>query len=802
MNTHQTNKNNQTTSKIMNKALTSTKFDRNFFLNLITKSPSFFHLKQIHAQIIHNNLNSDVITLTKLTQKLCDIGEIHHANLLVSSTRNPDLFLYNVLIRGFSLNHLPSSSVAVYARLRRETKLKPSNFTYAFAISASGSLGDERVGLSLHGQSVVGGFEFDLYVGSSVVGMYLNFSRVGYAHKVFDRMSQRDTVLWNAMMSGLAKNCCYVDSLRVFRDMVGSGAHLDSSTLSAILPAVAELPDLKMGTAIHCISYKLGLHSHIYVFTGLLSMYSKCGDPYTAKVLFTQIRKPDVVCYNAIISGFIFNGDVESSVGIFKELLYSGEKVNSSTIVGLIPVGSPFGHLVLTSLIFGFSVKIGMIGVPSVSTAIITVYSRLNEIDKARQLFDESSEKSLAAWNAMISGYAQNGLTEKAVRLFQDMQTCHVRPNPTTICSILSACAQLGALSLGKWVHNLINEEKLESNVYVTTALIDMYAKCGSISKARELFDTMPEKNVVSWNAMVSGYGLHGLGHEALNLFDKMLKLGITPSRVTFLCVLYACSHAGLVDEGNKIFDSMVHFHGCEPISEHYACMVDLFGRAGQLEKALYFIENMPVKAGSVEWGALLGACMTHKDLALARKAADKLLELDPENVGYYVLLSNIYSADQNFGQAASVRQMAKKKNLSKSPGCTLIELDETPYVFTCGDRSHPQTSAIYAKLEKLMAEIKEAGYQAETMTALHDVEEEEKELMVNVHSEKLAIAFALLSTEPGTEIRIFKNLRVCLDCHTATKYISKITQRVIVVRDANRFHHFEDGICSCGDYW
>ncbi|XP_074280842.1 pentatricopeptide repeat-containing protein At4g30700 [Silene latifolia] len=787
---------------MMNRALTCATIDRNFFLTSISKSTKFFNLKQIHAQIIRNGYNSDVLTITKLTQKLCDLGCIHHANLLVSSTPNPDLFLYNVLIRGFFLNRMPSSSIAVYAQLRRHTNLKPTNFTYAFAITSSGSLVHERVGMLIHGHSVVSGFDTDVYVGSAAIGMYMNYSRIGYARKVFDRMPQRDSVLWNTMISGLVKNGCYADSLCVFRDMVGSDVKLDSSTLSAVLPVVGELADLNAGMGIHCIAYKLGFHSHIYVLTGLVSLYSKCGNPSTARLLFRQMRKPDLVCYNAIISGFTSNGDAKSSVSIFRELLCSGQKVNSSTIVGLIPVGSPFGHIVLTSSIHGFCVKIGMIGVPSVSTAITTVYSRINEIDKARQLFDESPEKSLPAWNAMISGYTQNGLTERAVSLFQEMQKCQVRPNPMTISSILSACAQLGALSLGKWVHNLINKEKMESNIYVTTALIDMYAKCGSIVKARELFNTMIEKNVVSWNAMISGYGLHGQGREALNLFNTMLESGISPSKITFLCILYACSHAGLVSEGNDIFHSMVHVHSCEPVAEHYACMVDLYGRAGQLEKALEFIENMPIKAGSVEWGALLGACMTHKDMNLARKASDKLLEIDPENVGYYVLLSNIYSADRKYGKAASVRQLAKRKRLAKSPGCTLIELNETPYVFTCGDRSHPKTTAIYAKLEKLMSEMKEAGYQPETMTALHDVEEEEKELMVNVHSEKLAIAFGLLSTEPGTEIRIFKNLRVCLDCHTATKYISKITQRLIVVRDANRFHHFKDGVCSCGDYW
>ena len=265
---------------------------------------------------------------------------------------------------------------------------------------------------------------------------------------------------------------------------------------------------------------------------------------------------------------------------------------------------------------------------------------------------------------------------------------------------------------------------------------------------------------------------------------------------------LYSCSHAGLVSERNAIFHSMVQDYHLEPVAQHYACMVDLFGRAGQLDKALKFIENMPVKPSSVEWGALLGACMVHKDTNLARMASDRLIELDPENVGYYVLLSNIYSADRHYENAASVRQVAKKRRLTKIPGCTLIEVGGTPYVFKCGDRSHPQTAAIYAKLEKLMAKMREAGYQPETLTALHDVEEEEKEFMVNVHSEKLAIAFGLICTEPGTEIRIFKNLRVCLDCHTATKFISRITGRTIILRDANRFHHFKDGNCSCGDYW
>ncbi|KAL8168084.1 hypothetical protein V2J09_009583 [Rumex salicifolius] len=777
--------------------------NRSSLLDFISRSTSLSRIRQGFAQLIVGGLLSDLITVTKLAQKLCDIGAVHQAAVLVSSyAPKPDLFLHNVLIKGYSRSNDPSSAASVFARLRTNSQLRPDNFTYAFAISASALAECERIGMMLHSQAIVDGFGADLFVGSAAVGMYLSFSRMGFAHKVFDHMSQRDTVLWNTMISGLARNCCYFDSVRLFGSMIAGGCPFDSTTLAVVLPAAAELQDLQIGMGIQCLAVKVGFSSHVHVLTGLVSLHTKCGDVAAARLLFDQIRKPDLICFNAMISGYTCNNGTESSLMLFNKLIYAGVKVNSSTIIGLIPVGSPFGHLNFTLSIHGFCAKTGMLEHSSVSTALTTAYSRLNEIELARKLFDVSPQKSLASWNAMISGYAQNGLTEEAISLFQEMQVCNVHPNPVTVTSILSACAQLGALSLGKWVHELIKRESFDANVHVLTALVDMYAKCGSISIARQLFDSMPERNVVSWNAVISGYGLHGRGHEALRLFHEMSHLGITPTRVTFLGILYACSHSGLVTEGNDIFHSMVHEHGLEPLPEHYACMVDLFGRAGKLDKALEFINNMTVEPGAVVWGALLGSCMIHKNTNMAHIASSRLLELDPENVSHYVSLSNVYSSDHNYRQAALVRQVAKNKRLAKSPGCTLIEIGERPHIFKSGDRSHPQSAAIYAMLEKLMGKMKEAGYQTETKPALHDVEEEEKELMVNVHSEKLAIGFGLISTEPGTEIRIIKNLRVCLDCHNATKFISKITQRVIVVRDANRFHHFKDGVCSCGDYW
>ncbi|CAL1414980.1 unnamed protein product [Linum trigynum] len=778
---------------------------RDSFLYLLSRAVTLSQLTQLHALLLHHGFRSDVATTTKLTHRLFDFSAAHHALSLFFRFPEPDRFLSNVLVKGLASNESPRSAISAFKRLREEKSidLGPDNFTYAFVIPAAASLGDVKVGLSLHGQVIVGGFGSDLFIGSAFIDFYFKLGRVDMARKVFDELPERDAVLCNTMVSGLGRCSRFEESIGIFRRMVsGDGPKVDCTTVISVLPAAAELQDLRLGMEAHCLAIKFGFYSHVSVLTGLVSLYSKCGDIGSAKLLFGQIGRRDLISCNAMIAGFTCNDDIESSLKLFRELLQTGEKVNPSTIVGLIPVHSPFSHLLLTNCIHGFSIKSGMVSRPSVSTALTTIYSRLNEMDSARRTFDESLEKTLASWNAMISGYAQNGLTEAAVSLFQEMQMSNISPNPVTITSILSACAQLGALSLGQWVHGLIKSNKFDSNIYVSTALIDMYAKCGSIVEARRLFDSIPNKNNVTWNAMISGYGLHGHGQEALKLFHEMVSSGTPLTRITFLSILYACSHSGLVKEGEEIFKSMTRDHGFEPISEHYACVVDILGRAGKLKEALEFIEGIPGDPGTPIWSTLLGACMVHKDTNVARIASEKLFELDPGNMGYYVLMSNIYSSDKNFPGAAFVRQVAKKRKLSKTPGCTLIEIHQKPHVFKAGDWSHPQSRAIYAELERLNGKMKEAGYQAETMASLHDVEEEEKELMVKVHSEKLAIAFGLISTEPGTEIRIFKNLRICLDCHTASKYISKVSQRVIVARDANRFHRFEDGVCSCGDYW
>ncbi|CAL5037210.1 unnamed protein product [Urochloa decumbens] len=771
---------------------------RRSYLRLIALSSTPHHLDQLLAvSLASGHYALDPAPATALLLRYASLRAPHaHLLRLFRAFPRPDRFLRNALLRS-----LPS--------LRPHLLFPcPDSFSFAFAAtslsssscSSRGSGDAASAARALHALAVAAGYAEDTFVASALAKLYSKLSRGDDARKVFDEVPAPDTILWNTLLAGLSGS----EALEAFVRMVEAGrVQPDSTTLASVLRAAAEVANVAMGRCVHGYGVKCGLAEHEHVVTGLISLYAKCGDMVCARCLFDRMEDPDLVAYNALISGYSVNGMVESSTELFKKLAASGWRPNPSTLVAVIPVYSPFGHELLARCLHGFVVKARLDADALVSTALTTLYCRLNDMETARSMFDAMPEKTMESWNAMISGYAQNGLTEMAVALFQQMQALNVQPNPITISSTLSACAQLGALSMGKWVHKIIAKENLELNVYVMTALIDMYAKCGSIAEARSIFDRMDNKNVVSWNAMISGYGLHGQGAEALKLYKAMLDAHILPTSSTFLSVLYACSHGGLVDEGRTVFHVMTNEYKITPGVEHCTCMVDLLGRAGKLKEAFELISEFPKSAvGPGVWGALLGACMVHKDSDLAKLASQKLFELDPENAGYYVLLSNLYTSKKRYSEAAVVRQEAKSRKLVKTPGCTLIEIGDKPHVFMAGDRVHPQAEAIYSYLEKLTAKMIEAGYQPVTEAALYDVEEEEKEHMVKVHSEKLAIAFGLLSTEPGTEIRIIKNLRVCLDCHNATKFISKVTQRLIVVRDASRFHHFRDGVCSCGDYW
>lgn len=433
------------------------------------------------------------------------------------------------------------------------------------------------------------------------------------------------------------------------------------------------------------------------------------------------------------------------------------------------------------------------------------MYTKCKSIDVGRAIFDSilPKDRNVVTWTTMIGGYSQHGEANDALELFSQMlkEDRSVKPNAFTISCALMACARLAALRFGRQIHAYVLRNKYDV-LFVANCLIDMYSKSGDIDIARSVFDNMKQRNAVSWTSLITGYGMHGQGAEALKVFYDMRKEGLVPDGITFLVVLYACSHSGMIDEGNKYFNGMIKNFGVIPGEEHYACMVDLLGRAGRLDEAMKLIDEMPMKPGPIVWVALLSGCRKHANVELGEYASNRLLEMESENDGSYTLLSNIYANARRWKDVSRIRSLMKHTGIKKRPGCSWVQGKKGHATFFVGDRTHPQSKQIYAILTELIRRIKVIGYVPETSFALHDVDDEEKGDLLSEHSEKLALAYGILTSAPGAPIRITKNLRVCGDCHTAITYISMIIDHEIILRDSTRFHHFNKGSCSCRGYW
>eukprot|EP01018_Ginkgo_biloba_P008845 Gb_31599 [translate_table: standard] len=699
---------------------------------------------------------------------------------------------------------------------------------------------------------------------TAMIAGLMQEGRLDDAHQLFDKMPERNVVSWTAMIVGYAQNGNAEEALKLFYQMQQSGTLPNQFTFNSVLSSCANLGALEQSNQVYVLIIKTGFESDVSVGNALLSLYVKHGnidkagqvfdkmaerDVYSwttmvagyaqsgrleeAHQLFYEMPERNVVSWSAMIAGYAQNDNCEGALNLLSQMQQAGVKPNQSTLSSVLSACASLAALKEGKQVHAFIIKTGIESDIFAGSALVDMYAKCGSIECANDAFQNLPEGNVVSWNSMIAGYAQNGRledalhmfnkmpeqnvvswnaiiagfcqnehAEKALELFSQMQLAGWMPDQCTLSSVLCACASIAALENGKQAHAKIIKLGLVSDVFMGSALVDMYAKCGIIDGARQVFDTMPARNVVSWTVIIVGYAQHGHGRNALLLFDEMQRSGIRPNHITFVGVLSACSHAGLVDEGRHYFCSMSRDYCITPSEEHYACMVDLLCRAGHLEEAEKFINKMPFEPDVVVWLALLSACRFYANLELGERVAKRLLELEGENAATYVMLSNIYAAAGRWNDVAKVREVMKERRVKKGPGCSWIEVKNSVHAFVVGDRLHPQTNQIYEMLETLAGQMKDAGYVPCTNLVLHDVEEEVKKQILSHHSEKLAIAFGLISTPLGTPIRIIKNLRVCGDCHTAIKFISNIVNRQIVVRDASRFHHFKDGCCSCGDYW
>ncbi|KAJ1257588.1 hypothetical protein BS78_10G007900 [Paspalum vaginatum] len=680
---------------------------------------------------------------------------------------------------------------------------RPVLRTFTALLKLCAARADLATGRAVHAQLAARGLAAESLAATALANMYAKCRRPADARRVFDRMPARDRVAWNALVAGYARNGLSAAAMEmVLRMQEEGGERPDSVTLVSVLPACADARALRACREAHAFALRAGLGELVNVSTAILDAYCKCGAVEAARAVFDWMPVRNSVSWNAMIDGYVQNGDATEALALFKRMVKEGVDVTDASVLAALQACGELGYLDEAERVHELLVTIGLESNVSVMNALITTYSKCKKPNLAAQVFDElGNRKTRISWNAMILGFTQNGCSEDAVRLFCRMRLENVKPDSFTLVSVIPAVADISDPLQARWIHGYSIRQHLDQDIYVLTALIDMYSKCGRVSIARRLFDSARERHVITWNAMIHGYGSHGFGKVAVELFEEMKGIGSLPNETTFLSVLAACSHAGLVEEGREYFASMKEDYGLEPGMEHYGTMVDLLGRAGKVEEAWSFIQSMPIEPGISVYGAMLGACKLHKNVELAEESARRIFELGPEEGVYHVLLANIYANASMWKDVARVRTAMEKKGLQKTPGWSIIQLKNEVHTFYSGSTNHQQAKEIYARLARLIDDIKAVGYVPDT-DSIHDVEDDVKAQLLNTHSEKLAIAYGLIRTAPGTTIQIKKNLRVCNDCHNATKLISLVTGQEIIMRDIQRFHHFKDGKCSCGDYW
>ncbi|GJN18765.1 hypothetical protein PR202_gb05962 [Eleusine coracana subsp. coracana] len=674
----------------------------------------------------------------------------------------------------------------------------------------------------------------NLYTYNALLTTLAHARQFSEMERLFASMPDRDVVSYNALMAGFSGGGSPERAAGAYRRLLQEeNVRPSRITMSSLVMVASSLGDRALGRQVHCHILQLGFGAYAFVGSPLVDMYAKLGLIRDSKRVFDELEFKNVVMYNTMITGLLRckmvheardlfelmmerdpitwttmvtgltqNGLESEALDVFRRMRAGGVTIDQYTFGSILTACSARSAFEQGKQIHAYIIRTSYDDNIFVGSALVDMYSKCRAIRWAETVFRRMACRNIISWTAMIVGYGQNGCSEEAVRVFSDMQRDGIKPDDFTLGSVISSCANLASLEEGAQFHCLALVSGLMPYITVSNALVTLYGKCGNIEDAHKLFDEMSSHDQVSWTALVSGYAQFGKAKETIDLFEKMLAKGVKPDGVTFIGVLSACSRAGFVEKGRSYFDSMQNDHGIVAIDDHYTCMIDLYSRSGRLKEAEEFIKKMPVPPDAIGWGTLLSACRLRGDMEIGKWAAENLLEIDPQNPASYVLLCSMHAAKGQWSEVAQLRRGMRDRQVKKEPGCSWIKYKNRVHIFSADDQSHPFSKGIYEKLEWLNKKMVEQGYKPDVSSVLHDVADSDKVHMLSNHSEKLAIAFGLMFIPQEIPIRIVKNLRVCVDCHNATKFISKITDRDILVRDAVRFHKFSNGMCSCGDFW
>ncbi|MQL87622.1 hypothetical protein Taro_020162 [Colocasia esculenta] len=747
-----------------------------------------------HQEAAQRELDVDVYVRTALVDMYAKMGMLTTAKELFETMRETDVVSWNAMISGFASGGDPWGSLTLFRRMQ-SAGLEPNSVTILNLLPAICELSDILLCRALHGFAVR-----RLLLSKVSNGLMDSYSKCGSvetARLLFDGKSgSRDAVSWGTMISGYVQNGCFSEALELFDDLSrekiglnrvsvvsalvaatetrdlekGRDIHAYAGeewinsdvsvvtalpnrvTIVSVLPACSELQDVKLGKSIHAYVLKSQSCLDVSTVTALVATYAKCGFFHSAHALFDAVSHKDIITWNALINGYAQTGDAGSAMKMFHQLRLMGMHPDSGTMVGVLPACALLNDINNGMCAHGLIIKNGFEADLHVKNVIVDMYAKCGDFASAENLFlVAKSCNDEISWNTLITGYMQSGRAKEAMSAFHQMKCENLKPNLVTYVSILPAAAYFAALREGMSLHGSVIKSGFESHLIVGNSLIDMYSKCGRVDYAKDIFDQMQIKDIVSWNAMMSGYAAHGLGEDAVALFSRMCENHVKADSISFLAVLSACRHGGLIEEGRRIFNSMSSEHNFEPNLEHYACLVDLLGRCSQLDEAWHLIQSMPMAPDAGVWGALLGACRMHSNAWLGEIALKNLVKLEPQNAAHYVVLSSIYAQLGRWAEARSTRKMMGHTGLTKTPGCSWVEIKNIVHAFRVGDQSHPQYESMSKLWDTLQEKMEDMGYVPDTSSVLHNVEEEEKTSFLYSHSERLAISFALLNTEPET---------------------------------------------------
>lgn len=751
--------------------------------------------QEVHIEAIEWGLEQDTAVNSSIVDMYAKCASLLEASYVLSVSPVRNVISWTALIGGYADHGLGQEAITEFAKMQFEG-VPPNAVTIACLLKAWDSVAT-RENIGQFFQNIKGtDFERDPLVGNTLVGIYAKLGFIQEAQCIFDKLKDRDVVSWNSLLTGLVEHGDAIEAMTHFEQMPQDHVCPNAITFTCICKACGTLGAMEKALPLHMEVTKYGLEEDHIVGNSLSCMYAKCDSLLEAVEVFDKLLVKDVVSWSAIIAGFAKHGPASGGLKYFEQMKLEGILPNAFTFTSVLRA-----CISMQALDSGRDIHMeielkGLADNVHVGNALIGIYAKCDSLLEAEYVFNQLPHRDVLSWNALITGYAEHGPGQEALKYFEMMQASDFQLDVVSFSGALKACGTIGALGIGREIHARVAEGLFAVDPCIGNSLINMYSKCGSLSEAQEVFHKLPVRDVMVWSSMIHAFGMNHEGWKAIECFEEMCKQAVEANGVTFTCLLSACRHASLAEEGNKYFKAMRQDFGIVPTVEHYNCMVDLFARSGCLFEAEKLCELVGLSSEGA-LSAMLTASQICGETELGLRCFQQNVMVNANDAGLYVLMSDIFASDGRLDDANRIEDIRRHVGAFKKPATALLEIGNEVHEFVVGNNLSRDIKEI---LSSLNAGMKIDGNVAHLESVLAGNSDVEKEASLCEHAEKIALAFGLLHTPEGQTLRVTKNLRMCHGCHNTGMFISKEKKREIVIRDNCCVHHFKDGLCSCGN--